>query len=317
MVGLAMPITVPEKERFTALDRVQPWKRLIRVVARIHRCAHNFRARKHPEKFTVKSDELTVDEILQAKQTLIMIAQKSLGERSLYQNLSPFVDTDGIVRVGGRVEKSEVSYDQMHPVLLPHDHPISKLIVIDTHKFGHPAPASTSARIRKRYWIIGVQRLARSVIYRCIFCRQVRAKTEDQYMSSLPATRLIPAPPFTHCAIDLFGPYKVRIRPRVMMPVWGVIITCLGTRAVHCDIVLDYSAPELIQTLRRFLSLRGTPVSMMSDQGTQLVKASKEIRIWCAARENGLLLRLTPLIKMLVLKHWFEKRKKRLQVRSR
>ena len=156
---------------------------------------------------------------------------------------------------------------------------------MDVHQFGHPAPASTSAKVRKRYWIIGVTRVARSVVFKCIFRRQIRAKAEQQHMAPLPPTRLIPAPPFTNCAVDLFGPYKVRIRPRVLMPVWGVIITCLGTRTVYCDVVLDYSAMEFTQTLRRFLSLRGTPRTMMSDQGSQLVRASKDIRVWCAAHE--------------------------------
>ncbi|XP_074648991.1 uncharacterized protein LOC141904311 [Tubulanus polymorphus] len=111
------------------------------------------------------------------------------------------------------------------------------------------------------------------------------AKVEDQYMADLPSIRLNPSPPFQHTACDLFGPFNVRIKRMTTMKVWGVIFTCLATRAVYCDIALDYSAQEFIQTFRRFLSVRGKPESMLSDNGSQLVAAQKEIRFWCANRE--------------------------------
>ena len=40
-------------------------------------------------------------------------------EKAEFKSLSPFKDDKGIIRVGGRVDKAIVSYEQKHPALLP------------------------------------------------------------------------------------------------------------------------------------------------------------------------------------------------------
>ena len=71
-----------------------------------------------------------------------------------FKNLSPYTDQEGNVRVGGRVEKALVSYDNKHPVLLPGDHWTSRLIIQHIHQCGHAGVAATVAKSRKKYWII-------------------------------------------------------------------------------------------------------------------------------------------------------------------
>ena len=115
-----MPVTV--REDFSALDRVQPWKKLVHVVAAIRRFAHNCRAKIRPDLFTRKTDDFSAEELIEAKQILLIYAQQDLGEINQYKNLSHFTDAVGIVRVGGRLEKAEISYDQIHPILLPSNH---------------------------------------------------------------------------------------------------------------------------------------------------------------------------------------------------
>ena len=57
---------------------------------------------------------------------------------------------------------------------------------------------------------------------------------------------------------------------------YGVIFTCLNTRAVHLELAMDLSTMEFMQVLRRFFSIRGHPALMMSDNGTQMVGAERE-----------------------------------------
>ena len=59
---------------------------------------------------------------------------------------------------------------------------------------------------------------------------------------------------------------------------YGVFFTCLNTRAVHLELAVDYSAMEFIQVLRRFFAIRGQPAKLLSDNGTQLVGAERELR---------------------------------------
>jgi hypothetical protein len=68
--------------------------------------------------------------------------------------LTPFVDSDGIIRVGGRVDNAVVSYETKHPVLLPYSHRVSRLIREEAHRCGHSGIATTAAKTRRMYWII-------------------------------------------------------------------------------------------------------------------------------------------------------------------
>ena len=44
------------------------------------------------------------------------------------------------------------------------------------------------------------------------------------------------------------------------------------------ELAVDYSAMEFIQVLRRFFAIRGQPAKLLSDNGTQLVGAERELR---------------------------------------
>lgn len=58
---------------------------------------------------------------------------------------------------------------------------------------------------------------------------------------------------------------------------YGVIFNCLITRAVHVDLAADYSTNKFLMVLRRFVSIRGYPSKLFSDNGPQLVAANEEL----------------------------------------
>ena len=98
-------------------------------------------------------------------------------------------------------------------------------------------------------------------------------------MADLPPSRVAPlTPPFYFTYCDYFSPYSVRIGRNKTTKHYGVILTCLNTRAVHLDLAVDYSSVEFIQVLRRFFALRGVPSLMISDNGTQFVGAERQLR---------------------------------------
>ena len=47
---------------------------------------------------------------------------------------------------------------------------------------------------------------------------------------------------------------------------------------IHLEVAVDYSAMEFIQVLRRFFAVCGKPALFLSDNGTQLVEAERELR---------------------------------------
>jgi hypothetical protein len=50
------------------------------------------------------------------------------------------------------------------------------------------------------------------------------------------------------------------------------------TRAIHLELTVDYSTMEFLQTLRHFFAIRGQPALLMSDNGSQLVGAERELK---------------------------------------
>ena len=108
-----------------------------------------------------------------------------------------------------------------------------------------------------------------------------------QEMALLPTSRQTMSP-ISHCvSLDLFGYFEIKdtVKGRTKKKVWGVIINCLSTRALYIDTTEDYGTEAVLQVLRRFISLRGSPSSIFSDKGSQLGAAADELKAWAVARK--------------------------------
>ena len=165
--------------------------------------------------------------------------------------LSPYVDDEGIIRVGGHVDKAIVSHETKHPVLLPHDHKISRLITQEAHQCGHPGVATTAAKARAKYWILRVHDLAKTIkSFKCVICRKMKQKTETRIMAELPQHRTAQdSPPFHYTSCDYFGPLTVKIGRNKPAKHYGIIFICFNTRAVHLEMATDLSTMEFMQAL--------------------------------------------------------------------
>lgn len=74
-------------------------------------------------------------------------------------------------------------------------------------------------------------------------CRKAKAKMCKQIMSELPLEQTEPAAPFEFTKLDLCGPYNIRdtVKRRPKMKVWGKVFSCLPSRAVYADLMVDLS----------------------------------------------------------------------------
>ena len=88
------------------------------------------------------------------------------------------------------------------------------------------------------------------------------------------------APLWHSTSIDVFGPFTIRdeIKKRTTSKAYGGIFNCIGTRAVYLDIAPGYSTEKFLMVLRIFVSIRGYPSKIFSDNGSQLVAASQELK---------------------------------------
>ena len=137
---------------------------------------------------------------------------------------------------------------------------------------------SVLSSLRQKYWILKGRSAVRRVLSKCLDCQKRSAKPAEQFMAELPADRVTPSePPFSYVGIDCFGPIEVK-QGRSHVKRYSCLFTCLTVRAVHVEILHSLSADSMINALRRFISMRGCPKEIRSDNGTNFTKADKELR---------------------------------------
>ena len=96
-------------------------------------------------------------------------------------------------------------------------------------------------------------------------------------MADLPADRVTPGePPFTNTGIDFFGPFFVK-RGRGQEKRYGVVFTCLVSRAVHIEVADSLSTDSFLCSLRRFLARRGNVKRIRTDRGTNFIGSEQEL----------------------------------------
>ena len=123
------------------------------------------------------------------------------------------------------------------------------------------------------FFILKGRSAMRRVLRKCFDCQKRKAKPAKQFMAELPKHHATPSePPFTYVGIDCFGPIEVK-QGRSLLKRYGCLFTCLTVRAVHIEILHSVSADSMINALRRFISMRGCPKEIRSDNGTNFTRA--------------------------------------------
>ncbi len=218
---------------------------------------------------------LTVRELETAFQDLCLAAQKGVTfpVTTLDRLVVSRDEASGLPRCHGRVQA--ITQGETGVPLVPYKAWISTLLTREAHGANHEGVAGTLLRVRSKAWVVQGPRVARNVIDSCMHCRKTGAKMCRQVMSDLPLERTEPAAPFEFTTLDLFSPYIVKdaVRRRTKMKVWGVVFSCMASRAVHADIVEDLSTEGFLKAYQRFTALRGHPRKLWSDQGTNFVGA--------------------------------------------
>ena len=99
-------------------------------------------------------------------------------------------------------------------------------------------------------------------------------------MGQLPLERVSPGTVFEQVGIDYAGPLYIklgRVRKPVVVKAYACIFVALSVKAVHLEVVSDLTTDAFLACLRRFISRRGIPATIWSDNGSNFVGASREI----------------------------------------
>ncbi|XP_063630296.1 uncharacterized protein LOC134801610 [Cydia splendana] len=273
----------PIWERFSSLTKLK------RVLAQCRRFI-NWKNK------TSREDYLTAAEMEEIEMRCIRYYQYSIYEdeiKDLKKNgkikaksslitLTPYLDERGLLRVGGRLNNSSIAEQAKHPIIIPSKQHITKLLIKEAHlRTLHGDILAMMTYIRSKYWIISLKAAVRQVTHSCRTCIVEKAKTQQQLMGQLPAPRVTPHRAFLNSGVDYAGPVQLRTskgRGHTSTKGYICLFICMSTRAIHLEAVTDLTAQAFIAAFRRFVARRGRCLHLWSDNGTNFVKADKELR---------------------------------------
>lgn len=134
--------------------------------------------------------------------------------------------------------------------------------------------------LRIEYWVPRFKSKIRGVIGRCKPCILDKKRSCSQIMAALPSERTALDRPFTTTGVDFAGPFDVKSftgRACKITKGYVCIFVCFATKAIHLEATSDLSTATFLLAFQRFVSRRGCPNTIFSDNGTNFVGASREL----------------------------------------
>lgn len=275
------------------LNKFSSMSKLLRVIAYCLRFAHNAKPRNTEKRI----GQIQREEINNANVSIVKLVQRNIWQEELIKlsqskpissssrllRLKPFVDENGLLRVGGRLKNADtIDVFQKHPVLLPPDSQFTRLVFLNEHEVTlHGGPQVMLARIRLRYWPLNGRNIARKIMRQCVKCFKYKPIVVQPIMGDLPKSRVEPARAFSRCGVDFAGPVYVRSSLRRKSPTDKAYIclwVCFVTKAVHIELVSNLTTEAFLNALNRFFDRRGICTDIYSDNATNFVGANRQLQ---------------------------------------
>lgn len=266
------------------------YTRLHRTLAYCLRFLHNSKPNSSKIVTSLTIDELQTSHnliivILQSKTFSLEISQlknnKNISKHDI-ASLNPFLDSQGILRIGGRLSNADIPFEQKHPILLPSKNHITLLLLRKEHlKLYHAGAQTVLSNFRLRYWPLNGLREIKRIIKSCVICHRFKAHNSQQIMANLPKDRISRTRPFSVVGVDFGGPLSIkssRLRRASILKCYFSVFVCMVTKSVHIEAVSSLSTEAFLLTLKRFISRRGNPSTIYSDNATNFIGAHNKLR---------------------------------------
>lgn len=285
---------VPDTDQgINLFNRYSHFRELQRTTAWILRFYSN--CKKGAKRQTASS--LTVTELQSAADVLVRQCQQdrfpseigalrsnqNLKSKSSILSLNPFLDKNGLLRVGGRITNAVFSFKKRHPLLLPKSHPLTNLIMEQYHHdLLHCGAQQLLACVRQRFWPVSGGVVAKQIVHNCVRCFKAHPISYNPLMGNLPPERLqFNTPAFYNTGLDYAGPILIKdrsTRNAKMIKSYICLFVCLVTKAIHLELVTDLTTKSFLSTFKRFIARRGKPCTLSSDNAKTFVGANNELR---------------------------------------
>ncbi len=220
----------------------------------------SFQELKHATCYWIK----TIQSEYWQKEIDALKGSSRIRQTSRILSLNPLLDENDVLRVGGRQENAESSYDCRHPIILPSKHPLVKLLIRSEHiRLLHGGYLLLARSLSRRFHIVGGHKAIRSITRSCVICRRRSAKPRPPMMGQLPKERVTPDAVFNKVGLDYAGPVYLKrgsVRKPTIVKAYICVFVSLSVKAVNIEAVSDLTSEAFLACLRRFVSRRGKPI---------------------------------------------------------
>lgn len=216
---------------------------------------------------------------------------KSISNKSKILSLNPFIH-DELIRVGGRLQNSDIPFNCKHQIILPNNHVLTKRILQHEHeRLLHCGVQQLIYSIRQKFWPISARNTCKYVVNRCIPCFKAKPKNLTYLMGDLPLQRVNSFSVFENVGTDYGGPFFVRdrkTRGARLTKAYICLFVCMCTKAVHIELVSELTTDAFLAALKRFMSRRGKPSNIYSDNGSNYIGAHNQLNeIYTFLKDNS------------------------------
>ena len=98
------------------------------------------------------------------------------------------------------------------------------------------------------FWVVNASTVLRGLIFKCVQYREFQGKVGTHKMADLPKERFCKNPPFTHCVVNIFGPFMVKVQ-KSDLKCHGVIFNCMASHTVQIQVTCPLDADSFIPHL--------------------------------------------------------------------
>ena len=183
-----------------------------------------------------------------------------------------------LLRIGGRLQESDLTETAKHQILLPHKCELVRKFILHFHQQRcHEPNIWLVSWLRQKVWILRTRQEVQTAKMRCFRCFKKKAVGAQQLLGAPPRPRVTITRCFSSVGIDQAGPIIARDVDGKKVKRWVVLYTCASSRSVILDIVEAMDTDTFIRSLRRFVARRGLPLEIWSDNHATLKRANKEL----------------------------------------
>ena len=227
---------------------------------------------------------ITTDEVVKLEMVLVnQTQQRAVNDLKFAEDkeqLQLETNENGILQCHGRIQGE-------YPIFLPDSALFTTKVVQRAHLSTlHGGVGMVMAKVREKYWVPRLRKLAKKVISSCYGCKKFRAPPANAPPTGLlPKCRTEQSTPFAVIGVDFAGPVKYRLRGREAKS-YVALFSCSLTRAVFLELLPSLETKEFIKSLKRFIARRGRPTTIYSDNGSTFIAASKWLK--CIRKDEEL-----------------------------